>query len=70
MPQKSKTLSYTKKGLRFTWEGGEYIDVYFVGLNIPFETINTSDNDLPFTMESLKKQADEWLVDFDAGDYR
>lgn len=41
MPKKAGTFSYAKRGCRFTWEGGEYIDVAINGQ--PIEVINVYD---------------------------
>lgn len=38
MPKKAGSFSYSKRGCRFTWEGGAYIDVHIDGVCV--EVIN------------------------------
>ena len=51
-------------GLEFDWEGGEYIDIKFVGDEYPFDVINTSlrDGTFPeFTRENFRSLVTEYI---------
>lgn len=37
-----RVLTTTRRGFRFTWHGGDYIDISGPGTGGPFEVINTS----------------------------
>ena len=56
--------------LRFTWEGGEYIDIAF-GLEHPHDVINVWDVDQPRyypDAAGLVEAIDAWVADLEPGE--
>lgn len=65
-------FSYTDEGtgVRFEWEGGEYIDAFKVGEEYPFEAINvrdyspgadTDDVEIDKTQEAFEAYCQQWI---------
>lgn len=60
---KGEKLSATRRGFRFEWYGGEYLEIFGAGVDIPFEVINMStaegnDKLPPFTSEVFLAKID------------
>lgn len=60
--------------LRFTWEGGEYIDVFFAAADTPHATAQATADDwqagtpwrgIPRTQEAFEAQCESWMKDAD-----
>jgi hypothetical protein len=57
--------------LRFTWHGGEYVEITLMGDRYPSEVINVWDHALDraqydFTPESLDRIAADWVAEYEA----
>jgi len=71
--QISTWLEVGEYELQFTWHGGPYIDISFASdydaaPNTPFDIINVWDYEdgrarIPFTVEALEAQVEEWAND-------
>lgn len=62
----SAKMIYETEGLRFTWEGGAYIDIGPEGTDSALDCINVWDyaEDKPtITFDKLEETCNEWLRD-------
>jgi len=61
-------LSYSCRGVTFTWEGGEYIDVWNGGEyavatnNVWTATDGVGHATIPFTQDAFEAECDAWLA--------
>lgn len=67
-------VEFPECGIVAVWEGGEYIEVKFIGEEHGFHVLNVWDvnkqeSEIPFTEEALREEVAEWIKRDGAEDY-